>query len=233
MGDHTRRDDPGLMIRRGLHPFALLAIFSACAGASVPRAQTDAKPSLAPQARPVGEEPWATRYAVRKESSRVDLYAADVITGDHRLTFERWTAHVVTKPAWRLEVTIETHSLRASPKVLEDFAKRRVLEVDRFPRATLQGTLRPLAFQRAEGTYEVVGHLELHGVTKPIRFEGSLTREGDRVRFRTQFVLARAPFDVRVPAPWEALVKNDVRIAIDAVAVPQPPTDSDAVLLEP
>lgn len=161
----------------------------------------------------------AARYIVHPKLSDVRLYVADSFTGEHAITFDRWSAFV--RPSREIAITadIDTASLHVSPDFLSGYVRRSILEVDRFPRSTLEATLRPL--DESTGRYVVEGMLDLHGVRRRIQFVGKLERVGEEFRFDTTFTLSRKAFDVRVPAPWNGIVDDDVRVVLSVVASPE------------
>ncbi len=97
--------------------------------------------------------------------------------------------------------------------------KVHLLEADRYPTSTLQATMRRTG--KKEGEHLVEGVTELHGVRKGLRFTGQLSPEGDSFRFTAEFVISRKDFKLHY-RPIEAFLKDDVRIVIDALAVPVP-----------
>lgn len=208
---------------RGLALFFLLS--SACANGGVQRATLGPVSARGEASPPIGRRDDGVlggvtgRYRLVPMRSDFRIYASDVITGEHRMTFERWVAIIDTTPSLSLRGEVDMTSLRASPDALASYARRKILEVDRYPRAVLSCALRPLDVRA--GTYAVEGELELHGVRRPIRFVGSVERRGDDFRFRAELMMSRAAFDVRVPPPWDALVKDEIRVVIDAVASPE------------
>jgi len=189
-----------------------------------PRAVAEAEGS------PLVEAPKAHRYNLDPARTKLEMYASDIVTGEHRGWFERWKGHVDIVPAndgpkesipkvALIVAEIQTDSLVVDLAGAADFVKQKLLEVQRFPRATLTATL-----SKTDGDipseHVVQGIADIHGVKKQIRFVGDLTKDGESYRFKTSFVISRKDFDISY-TPVEPFLKNDVRIVIDGVAHPE------------
>lgn len=218
---------------------------SACSSSSTQRAVVSPEPratspSPAPgtrqtEGKPLEVTPTALRYNLDPQQTKLEMFASDIVTGEHRAFFQRWRGHVDIVPAavsetdgaastpapsiGAITAEIDTDSLVVDLAGATDFVKDKLLEVRRFPRATLTATLRrgdgPLPTQHI-----VQGIADIHGVKRHIRFVGDLTKEGGSYRFKTSFVISRKDFDVRY-GPVEPFLKDDVRILIDGVANPE------------
>ncbi|MCW5835247.1 MAG: YceI family protein [Labilithrix sp.] len=199
-----------------------LAVLLGCGRASSQRAAIGPvagadRPAAA--VRPLEIRPTARVYEVDPSRSRFELYGADVFTGEHKGTFGSWRARIEIGPPPVISATVDTGSIEMAMAGATGILKSYLLETHRYPTATLTATLR-----RTDGPPEehvVEGTATLHGVEKGIRFLGRLTPEGDGFRFATDFVLSRKAFDIRY-TPLEPLLRDDVRIVLDAFARPVP-----------
>jgi polyisoprenoid-binding protein YceI len=157
--------------------------------------------------------------------SRLLVRTRDVVTGRHVVRFEQWRAVLVTTPEPSVSVEVDMHSLRTSSETVEAFLKNDLLEVDRYPKATLVGKL---SANGDAGEYVVDATLVLHGVEKQIRFKARLTRRPTSYRFFAIFELSRTDFDIRRPDAADGWIDRDVIVTIDADGAPEPVTADDA-----
>lgn len=200
-----------------MRALALCAVLASCGGPHVQRARVEGP---APAATPALElRPAAKAYDVDIARSTFAIYGADVFGGEHRMSFKSWSARVDIDDAPRIHASIDTASVEVETAGAAGVVRRHLLEVETFPSATLEATLARTSGPPAE--HAVTGMAELHGVKKTLRFVGTLRQEGEAYRFTTEFVLSRKAFGIRY-GPAEPFLRNDVRIVIDAYAVPAP-----------
>ena len=69
----------------------------------------------------------------------------------------------------------------------------------------------------AEG-YDITGNLELHGVTKSIRFPATIAVEEGRVTAEAEFFIQRFDFDIVYPGKPDDLIRDEVVIKLSLVA---------------
>ena len=200
----------------------LFAFLLGC-GPGLPRAEVRAaRPETrAPTPTPTSTSP-VRRYRADPRRSRLEVHASSTFTGWSRITFGRWSARVVRGDVARVSVDVDMTTLQVNlPDPAESVIKNRLLEVHRFPHATLEGTIQgPVP---DEGSITIEGIADLHGVRRAIRFVGTLARERDgereTYRFRAKFLLSRLDFDIGFHDAWDAFLGNDVKVFIDVAGV--------------
>lgn len=204
------------MIRRPHGCFA--AIFLVACSGSTQRAAVSAAP--AGHARPEADE-VAPEFVVDTARSRFEVWGEDIMSGDHRISFRRWSARVRKTKEPEIHAEIDTCTAEIDMARATRILRYELLECDQFPRSTLDATMKPTGGKPTEQAVE--GISDLHGVRKKLRFTGLLSEEGtgaDRhYRFTAAFVISRKTFNIRY-APAEPFLKDDVRVIIDVVAVP-------------
>jgi polyisoprenoid-binding protein YceI len=159
----------------------------------------------------------ATEYVVDTARSRFEVWGEDIMSGDHRITFMRWSARVRKTKEPEIHAEIAMCSAVLDMPRANGILRYELLECDEYPRSTLDATMRPSGATPGEQLVE--GISELHGVRKKLRFTGLLREEGAAYRFTAAFVISRKTFNIRY-APAEPFLKDDVRVIIDVIAVP-------------
>lgn len=193
-------------------------------GPSVPRAVVEVpRVEVTVPTEPEGDT-TVRRYVADPRRSRLEVHASSTFTGWQRITFDRWSAKVVRGKVVRVSVNVDMTSLKISlPDPAESVIKTRLLEVHKFPLATLEGTIHAIhggAVPDA-GEITVEGLAHLHGVRRAIRFVGSLAPDGAGYRFRARFLLSRVDFDIGFHDSWDTFLGDDVRIVLDIAGVEQ------------
>jgi polyisoprenoid-binding protein YceI len=92
------------------------------------------------------------------------------------------------------------------------------LEVDAHPTARFEGSFLP---NGKDGACHVTGTLDLHGIKRPIAFDGRMTKEGGDLHFETTFDLDRKQWGIRQHDEWDWINKDDFRLHIDLHGTPE------------
>lgn len=204
---------------------ALVALASLGCGSGVQRAALippvrDPAASAGPS---LDVRPTAKRYVVLARRSHLAIYASDSFTGEHKVTFDSWRAHIETDAGLtnvRIAVDIDLDSLHVDVPMADSVVKTRLLEIEKYPRASFLATLAKKT-DGLPGEHVVEGVADLHGVKRGLRVMGMLTQEGENYRFKTVFTVSRLWFDIRYGGPLEAFFRDEVRIVVDALATPE------------
>lgn len=170
-------------------------------------------------AAPASAETSQTQYAVDTAHSRLDISGHDSVLGNHSLTFDRWSAHLDARaiPA-KLVFDIDLASIRSSEPMVTRIVSDHLLEVAKYPRATLVATLTPTT---TPGVISIDGSATIHGKTNPLHLTGTLRQEGKGYRFDASIDISRSAFDLTY-APVEAVLDDRFVVTVSAVAFPEP-----------
>lgn len=163
--------------------------------------------------------PAASRYVVSPRGSRFEIYASDSFTGEHRITFDRWSAHVEVVPVPRIVLEVDLDSLHVDVAAADSIVKSRLLEIDKYPRATFVATIAKT--DGPAGQHVIEGVADIHGVKRGLRVLGTLAQEAENYRFKTVFTVSRRWFGIRYGGTLEAFLSDEVRIVVDALARPE------------
>jgi len=159
------------------------------------------------------------RY-VFAEGSTVS-WVGSKITGSHDGGFHAFGGEIVLVDgdvaASRVSVVIDTNSLWSDNENLTGHLKSAdFFEVETYPTATFTST----SIEPSEEGYEVTGNLELHGVTKSIAFPATIDVEEGRIAARAEFFIQRFDWGIVYPGKPDDLIRDEVVIRLDLVAVP-------------
>ena len=127
-----------------------------------------------------------------------------------------------------LEMTVKANSLAVTDNVsasdkakIEQTMKDSVLEVAKYPNIVFKS--RKITVAKADnghGTAHIVGDLTLHGVTKPLSFDGALEIGEHRLRASGAFFLKQSDFGIKPTsvAGGTVKVKDQLKFSFDIVA---------------
>lgn len=123
----------------------------------------------------------------------------------------------------RSKMTVDLQSLKSDEDRRDRFIKRNTLESDRFPLAEFEiraapGLTWPIPTS-GDITFDLIGNMTVHGVTKPLRwtveaqFSEGLVTGVAKTNFEFGF------FDMDVPSVFIVLsVEDNIRLEVDLVA---------------
>lgn len=163
------------------------------------------------------------------------LLAASAFAGN--LTFESGSvkAHtevfgdstidpVFKKATSKLSMDDALSSLRGSIEVsigdfISDNKKRdanmyEAMESDKFPKASFE--IKEVLSKGGENV-TLKGMMSLHGVTKPMNFEGSVSEEGSKVRIKAKSTMKMSDFGINPPKMVFLTVRDQVDLSVDMV----------------
>jgi polyisoprenoid-binding protein YceI len=183
-----------------------LFLAGACAVFAASAARARAETSSAP-------------YAVDIARSSLDISGHDSVTGNHKLTFDRWSARIDagTLPA-KLVFDIDLTSIRCNEPMVAGIVSKHMLEVSKYPHATFVATLSPT---KTPGVITIDGSATIHGHTNPLNLTGQLRQEGNGYRFDASIDISRKAYDLTY-APAEAVLDDKFVVTVSAIAVPEP-----------
>ena len=203
---------------------ALLAVFlislAGCANPADGKAEaqvSDPQPAAAdPAAAPVEGATFTI-----SDASKIG-FTGSKVTGSHDGGFNAFEGSIVLgeggPTASSVEVTIDTTSLWSDNDRLTGHLKSPdFFDVENFPTARFSST----SIAEAEGGYEMTGELELHGVTKQITFPATIEVGESQITAKAEFVIMRFDFGIEYPGKQDDLIRDEVVVRLDLVAVPQ------------
>jgi polyisoprenoid-binding protein YceI len=118
------------------------------------------------------------------------------------------------------EVTIKNFAF-TNPRIQEHFNNAGWMDSDKYPTATFKGTITNLAAVKfyKDGTYaaEVAGDLTIHGVTQPVKTNGTITVKGTVITANADFTVKLADYNVSGGAIGAGKVSKEPKISVTAV----------------
>jgi polyisoprenoid-binding protein YceI len=175
------------------------------ATADAPAAQTGAAPAT------------GAKFAFSNDGSKVE-YTGAKVTGKHEGQFAKFAGSIVAPEGapekGSVTADIDVDSITAEDDHLLGHLKSPdFFDVAKFPKAKFTSTA---ITPGGEGgaTHTVVGNLELHGVTKSIKFPATIKLAGDHADVDAAFAINRKDFGIVYPGKPDDLIKDDVAIKL-------------------
>jgi polyisoprenoid-binding protein YceI len=158
-------------------------------------------------------------YAIDTAQSKVG-FVGSKITGSHEGGFNEFqgTIEVANNDptASSVVVVIDTTSMWADDDRLTKHLKSPdFFDVESMPEATFEST----SIETSEEGYTVTGNLMLHGITKSVSFPAQIEIAPDRVTAQAEFFVKRFDFEIVYPGKPDDLIRDEVVIKFDLVAL--------------
>jgi polyisoprenoid-binding protein YceI len=160
-------------------------------------------------------------YNFSEAGSEVAWVGAKV-TGKHDGAFGKFSGQIQlvggdpTKSSVKVEVVAA--SLTSDNEKLTGHLKSAdFFDVEKFPTIRFQSS-KIEAGGEAGATHTVTGNLELHGVTKSIRFPASIGVATEAVTIKSEFGINRKDFGIVYPGKPDDLIKDEVLVRLNLVA---------------
>ncbi len=141
----------------------------------------------------------------------------------------RAVSSVIDLATGQMEFAALIKSFRFERALMEEHFNENYLESSKFPKAVFKGKitdLKAINFGK-DGSYavKVNGELTLHGETKPLTVDASLTVKGGKITLgKSSFNLTLADYKIKIPSLVSDKVASVVKVTVD---VPyQPLSDS-------
>lgn len=117
------------------------------------------------------------------------------------------------------KVTFALASLETGINLRNEHMKKKYLETEKYPDATLVITSIALPSAKAQGDFSVenapfAGNLSLHGVTKPIQGTATVKRDGNQLQIESGFVIKITDFKIEVPSYMGITVADEVQVQV-------------------
>lgn len=178
--------------------------------AKVEQAQAPAVPSEA-----------GVPYNFSEAGSQVAWVGAKV-TGKHDGGFGKFSGQIQlvggdpTKSSVKVEIAAASLT-SDSEKLTGHLKSPDFFDVERFPTIRFQSS-KIEAGGESGATHTLTGNLELHGVTKSIRFPASIGVAADAVTITSEFGINRKDFAIVYPGKPDDLIKDEVLVRLNLVA---------------
>lgn len=204
-------------IRVALFGFCILALLAGLGCSNPAEDKQEAKVDRPAEVATAEGEGQRHTFA---EGSTVSWIGSKV-TGSHDGGFHAFDGEISLvdgdPAASRVSVVIDTTSLWSDSERLTGHLKSAdFFEVETYPTATFTST----SIEPAEEGYAVTGNLELHGVAKSITFPATISVEEGRIAIQAEFFIQRYDWDIVYPGRPDDLIRDEVVIRLDLVAVP-------------
>jgi polyisoprenoid-binding protein YceI len=189
-----------------------------CACASVPHARNVTPSKLAAK-----QPEEIRRYRIDPAASSITATASAML-GRYEFRFARFGGTIEWAPLEiersRLTLEVDMTSVAGTVGMVTKIVRsEKFLHVERYPSASFVSAE---LSDDGDGTGRVRGVLSLRGVSRSIEVPGSFGFVGSRLRIQSEFTIDRRDYGSQNDGALDALVADDVVVALAIVAQPEP-----------
>ena len=101
--------------------------------------------------------------------------------------------------------------------LMEEHFNENYVESEKFPQATFKGKINEKIDLTKDGENKVTvtGKMALHGVTKDITIEGTITKKGDELVVASKFKIKVADYNIKVPSLYVQNIAEVVDVTVN------------------
>lgn len=118
-----------------------------------------------------------------------------------------------------MEFAVLIKSFHFEKALMEDHFNENYMESTKYPKATFKGKITNISDVKfsANGTYRVAvqGDLTIHGVTKPIQADGTITVSNGVIEATSKFDIAVADYNIEIPKVVRENIAKVVQIRVE------------------
>lgn len=118
-----------------------------------------------------------------------------------------------------LQFSLLIKSFEFEKKLMQEHFNENYIESDKFPKSTFNGkilNLKSIDFEK-DGTYKagVNGELTIHGVTKSVATEATITVKNKKVAAKSEFVVKPKDYNIEIPNVVEEKIAKEITVTVD------------------
>lgn len=108
--------------------------------------------------------------------------------------------------------------------LMEEHFNENYMESSKYPKATFKGGIMNFNASKltsAKTTYDLVGDMTIHGVTKKIKAKIILAKSGDKFTAVSNLVLKPQDYNIQIPSLVKEKIAENVNVAINFLLEPK------------
>ena len=161
---------------------------------------------------------YAQKYTVEK--SFVSFYshaAIEDITAENKKS-----SGIFNSSTGEIVFSIPIADFKFAKSLMQEHFNEKYMDTDKFPKSTYQGKITGFDAS-ANGTQQAKanGKLTIHGVTKDVEIPGTIEKSGDKLQFKSKFIVKLEDYNITRPQLLWQNIAEQVEVTIDFVFKPQ------------
>jgi polyisoprenoid-binding protein YceI len=121
-----------------------------------------------------------------------------------------------------LQARMSIQSFKFKNALMEEHFNENYLESDKYPNCVFKGKINEKVDYEREGETKVTvtGKMELHGVTRDVTMDGTLTKVGNEITLNSKWPMKVADYNIKVPSMYVKNIAEVVDVTFTTVLEP-------------
>ncbi len=129
---------------------------------------------------------------------------------------------VVNSGTGDVQIKITVMNFKFKNALMQEHFNENYMESQKFPYAVFKGKVNEKVDYSKEGETKVTvtGKMDIHGVTKDVTLEGTMTKKGTEMAMATKFKIKVAEYNIKVPSLYVKNIAEIVDVTVNSVLEP-------------
>lgn len=121
-----------------------------------------------------------------------------------------------------LQMSISIQNFKFKNALMEEHFNENYMETTKYPKCVFKGKINEAIDYEKDGEHKVTvtGKLELHGVTKDVTIDGTLTKTGTELKLYSKFKIKVADYNIKVPSMYVKNIAEVVDVTFNSILEP-------------
>ncbi len=120
------------------------------------------------------------------------------------------------------QIRISMQSFMFKNDLLKEHFNENYIESDKYPYCIFKGKLEENTIfeDNKETKAIIVGKMELHGVIKDVKIEGTIKKVGNELHFYSVFLMKPADYNIKIPTLVVEKIAEEVKVTFNSTLIP-------------
>lgn len=159
----------------------------------------------------------AQKYMTR--TGKVSFFSGTSI--ENIEAFNNEAACVLDTKSGEVAFIVPIKSFKFEKGLMQEHFNENYMESDKFPKANFKGTVANITAVNftKDGVYKVkvAGKLTMHGVTKDVSSEGTITVKSGAATVNSKFAVVPGDYGIKIPSMASSKIASKIEVTIDCL----------------
>jgi len=121
-----------------------------------------------------------------------------------------------------LQMGISIQNFKFKNALMEEHFNENYMETTKYPKCIFKGKINETIDYEKDGEHKVTvtGKMELHGVTKDVTIDGTLTKTGTELKLYSKFKIKVSEYNIKVPSMYVKNIAEVVDVTFNSILEP-------------
>lgn len=121
-----------------------------------------------------------------------------------------------------LQISISIQNFKFKNALMEEHFNENYMETEKYPKCVFKGKINEAIDYNKDGETKVTvtGKMEMHGVTKDVTINGTITKVGNEFKLVAKFRVKVSDYNIKVPSMYVKNIAEEVDITFNTTLEP-------------